>query len=98
MWRLDAGKAQERYEELLTQLPGITEKDDVGSRSFVASEGEIRGVGVLDAPRGTVFLITCGANQCTTIDDASALAKIVYDRLKNIIPATAGTTTPAGGK
>jgi hypothetical protein len=90
MWRLDAGKAQERYEELLTQLPGITEKDDVGSRSFVASEGEIRGVGVLDAPRGTVFLITCGTNQCTTNDDASALARIVYDRLKSLVPSTAG--------
>ena len=91
MWRLDSGKAQERYDELLTQLPGITEKDEIGSRSFIASEGDIRGVGVLDAPRGAVFLITCGANQCTTIDDASALAKIVYDRLKNLVPATAGT-------
>lgn len=90
MWRLDAGKAQERYEELLTQLPGITEKDDIASRSFVASEGEIRGYGVLDAPRGTVFLLTCGSNQCTTNEDAAALAKIVYDRLKAIIPATAG--------
>ncbi len=93
MWRLEAGKAQERYEELLTQLPGITEKDDVGSRSFVAAEGDIRGVGVLDAPRGTVFLITCGSNQCTSVDDAVALAKIVYDRLKVLVPAPAG-----GGK
>lgn len=91
MWRLDPGKAQERYEELLTQLPGITEKDDVGSRSFVAAEGEIRGVGVLDAPRGTVFLITCGANQCTTPDDATALAKIVHDRLKAIVTAPGGS-------
>ena len=34
LWRLDPGKAQERYEELLTQLPGIVEKDDVANRSF----------------------------------------------------------------
>ena len=37
------GKAQERYDELLTQLPGITEKDDIASRSFVAIENDIRG-------------------------------------------------------
>ena len=91
MWRLDAGKAQERYEELLTQLPGITEKDDIGSRSFIAAEGEIRGVGVLDAPRGTVFLLTCGGQQCTSAEDATALAKIVYDRLKSLVPAPGGS-------
>ena len=99
MWRLDAGKAQERYEELLTQLPGITEKDEIGSRSFIASEGEIRGVGVLDAPRGTVFLITCGTNQCTTNEDAVALAKIVYDRLKSLVPSIpTAPLTPGGAK
>lgn len=91
MWRLDAGKAQERYEELLTQLPGIVEKDEIGSRSFLAAEGEIRGYAVLDAPRGAVFLLTCGSNQCTTGEDATALAKLVYDRLKILIPA-AGVT------
>lgn len=87
MWRLEPGKAQERYEELLTQLPGITEKDDVGSRSFVASEGDIRGVGFLDAPRGVVVLITCGANQCNTADDTAYLGRTVYDRIKSLLPA-----------
>jgi hypothetical protein len=94
MWRLDPGQAQERYEELLTQLPGTTEKDDVGSRSFVASEGEIRGVGLLDAPRGVVILITCGSNQCVSNDDASALAKIVYERLKSLLPMSLSGGTP----
>ena len=90
MWRLDPGKAQDRYEELLEQLPGITEKDEVGSRSFVATEGDIRGVGVLDAPRGVVILLTCGGNQCASTDDASALAKIAYDRLKALLPMSLG--------
>ena len=93
MWKLDPGKAQERYEELLTQLPGIVEKDDVGSRSFAANEGDIRGLGFLDAPRGIVILITCGASQCTSIDDATALAKIAYDRVKTLLPMSVG-----GGK
>lgn len=93
MWRLDAGKAQERYDELLTQLPGIVEKDDLGSRSFVATENEIRGVGFLDAPRGVVVLMTCGSNQCISMEDATSLAQIIYGRVKSLLPITLG-----GGK
>ncbi len=89
LWRLDPGKAQERYEELLTQLPGVTEKDDIASRSFVANEGEIRGVGFLDGPRGIVILLTCGANQCTSPDDAAVLAQGIYAKLKQLVPAGA---------
>jgi len=90
MWRLDPGKAQERYDELLTQLPGISEKDDVGSRSFIASENEIRGVGFLDAPRGIVMLMTCGSNQCISPEDATSLAQTVYGRIKALLPVSLG--------
>ncbi len=90
LWRLDPGKAQERYDELLTQLPGIVEKDEVGSRSFVATENDIRGIGFLDAPRGIVVLMTCGSNQCLSQDDATALAQIVYGRIKSLLPTTLG--------
>ena len=90
VWRLEPGKAQERYEELLTQLPGVNEKDDIASRSFIANENDIRGVGFLDGPRGVVILITCGANQCTSQEDATSLARIVHDRLKQLVPATGG--------
>jgi hypothetical protein len=93
LWRLDPGKAQERYDELLTLLPGTVEKDDVGTRSFVASEGDIRGVGFLDAPRGIVVLMTCGTSQCISQDDANALTQIVYGRIKTLLPTTLG-----GGK
>jgi hypothetical protein len=92
MWKLDPGKAQERYEELLTQLPGVVEKDDIGSRSFVANENEIRGVGFLDGPRGIVVLITCGINQCTSPDDATALAQGAYAKLKQLVPAPGSPT------
>jgi hypothetical protein len=87
VWRLEPAKAQERYEELLTQLPGVNEKDDIASRSFVANENEIRGVGFLDGPRGVVVLLTCGANQCTAADDATALAQGAYGKLKQLVPA-----------
>jgi len=93
LWRLEPGKAQERYEELLTQLPGITERDDVASRSFIATENDIRGVGFLDAPRGIVVLLTCGSNQCLTQDDVNSLAATLYGRIKSLLPMTLG-----GGK
>ncbi len=86
VWRLDPGKAQERYDELLTQLPGIQEKDDIASRSFVASEQDIRGVGFLDGPRGVVVLLTCGVSQCSSLEDATALASGVYNKLKSLLP------------
>jgi hypothetical protein len=90
MWRLDPGKAQDRYEELLSQLPNTTEKDEVATRSFSASEGDIRGYGFIDAPRGVVLFINCGSNQCTSPDDAAALAKIIHDRIKQLLPMALG--------
>jgi hypothetical protein len=90
LWRLDPGKAQERYEELLEQLPGVEERDDIASRSFVANENDIRGIGFLDGTRGVVVLLTCGVNQCTTIEDAIALAQGVYAKLKERVVAPGG--------
>ncbi len=94
LWRLEPGKAQERYDELLTQLPGIVEKDDIASRSFLATETEIRGIGFLDAPRGVVVLITCGTSQCSSNDDAIAIANAVYNHIKTLIPAALGGAKP----
>lgn len=91
LWRLEPGKAQERYDELLGQLPGITERDAIASRSFTATEEDIRGVGFLDAPRGVVVLVTCGSNQCAAIEDAEFLATTVYTRLKALLPTTGVT-------
>ena len=90
MWRLEPGQAQERYEELLASLEGGVEKDDIASRSFVVSEGDIRGVGFLDAPRGVVVLFTCGKQQCGSDEDAVSLVRQVYDRLKSLLPMKLG--------
>ncbi|MEJ7604573.1 MAG: hypothetical protein WKG01_42365, partial [Kofleriaceae bacterium] len=87
LWRLDGEKAQNQYEELLGQLPGIVEKDDVATRSFLSTEDKIRAVGFLDSQRGVVVMINCGINQCTTIEDTTALAKVTYDRVKALLPA-----------
>jgi hypothetical protein len=86
MWRLDTGSAQERYEELLEQLPGIEERDEIASRSFRALEGGIKAISFFDGPRGIVVLLTCGQAQCGTADDAVALARIVHDRIKTLAP------------
>jgi len=99
MWKLEPGKAQEQYEALSSQLPNLNEKDEIGSRSFVAIEkdpagNEIKGVGYLDAPRGIVVLITCGASQCTSADDAIALARITYDKIKTLLPISVGGKGP----
>lgn len=91
MWRLDPGRAQERYEDLREQLPGVTEKDDLGSRSFIANEDTIRGVAFLDGPRGVVVLLTCGTNQCASIEDAQALAGTAFVRLKALVPSAGGS-------
>lgn len=90
VWRLEPGKAQERYEELTEQLPGVVERDDIANRSFNANENDIRGVGFLDGTRGVVVLLTCGANQCTNMEDATALANGVYNKLKQLVPAAGG--------
>ena len=90
VWRLDPAKAQERYDELLGQLPGIVEKDEIASRSFQATENEIRGVGFLDGTRGVVVLITCGTSQCSSVEDAVSLGQTVYGKLKVLVPMGLG--------
>jgi hypothetical protein len=94
VWRLDPAKAQERYDELLGQLPGISEKDEIASRSFVANENDIRGIGFLDGPRGVVVLITCGTNQCGSNEDANSMAQTVYGRIKQLLPTIKGQASP----
>ncbi|MEZ4359756.1 MAG: hypothetical protein R3B48_06210 [Kofleriaceae bacterium] len=86
MWRLGAEGAQERYEELLTQLPNINELDTIATRSFSSSEREIRGVAFLDAPRGLVVLLTCGSNQCSSDEDTAALAETIHQRIEQLFP------------
>jgi hypothetical protein len=95
VWRLDPGKAQERYDELLN-LPNaqITEKDEIASRSFQAIENGIHGVGFLDGPRGVVVLLTCGSAQCSRIEDSVYLATLIYTRVKSALPTVQNGVAP----
>ncbi|MCA9679746.1 MAG: carboxypeptidase regulatory-like domain-containing protein [Kofleriaceae bacterium] len=86
LWRMTAGDAQERYEELAQSLPGVTRTDEIASRSLRAAEGDIRGVAFLDGPRGLVVLLTCGQGQCASEDDAVALAHKIDDRIEQLWP------------
>jgi hypothetical protein len=96
MWRLTPEAAGDRYDELLTQLPQVEEKDTISSRSFISTERDIRGVGFLDASRGVVVLLTCGANQCASMDDATALAEVIRRRIEQLFVLPTGTSvTPA---
>ena len=86
MWRADAGGAQARYDELRGSLEKVDERDEVASKSLRAIEGDIRGVAFLDGPRGLVVLLTCGASQCATMEDAVALARKAHDRIERLWP------------
>ncbi|HRC55376.1 MAG TPA: hypothetical protein PKU97_05590 [Kofleriaceae bacterium] len=101
MWRPGPEGAQERYDELLTQLPSIEEKDSIATRSFISGERGLRGIGFLDAPRGLVVLLTCGANLCASVDDATALAEIIHNRIVQLYPlqtVAPRIEAPPGGK
>ena len=95
LWRLEGPQAEDRYEELLGSLPDAVQKDDIASKSFIATEklptGEvIRGVGFLDAARGLVVLLTCGQDQCSSPEDVAALGATVYGKIKALVPAPGG--------
>jgi hypothetical protein len=90
LWRSDAGQAQERFDELAAGLPQVDHRDEIASRSLRAVEGDIRGVAFLDGPRGLVVLLTCGRGQCSTIEDAVALARKMHERIDRLWPIDGG--------
>ena len=91
LWRVGPAGAIDRYDELRTGLPSVEEKDEIASRSLRAVENEIYGVGFLDGQRGVVVLITCGRSQCSSVEDAVALAQIAHRRIKEIWPLDRST-------
>lgn len=86
MWRMDTGKAQEQYEDVMAALPGVDERDEIGSRSLRTVEKQINGVAFLDGPRGIVVLLTCGSSLCPTADQAVAMGKLIHERIKQLQP------------
>ena len=86
VWVLDVGAAQRHYGKLLTDLPNVSEKNELGDRSFraLSDANDIYGVGWLDGRRGVVVLLTCGASQCRGHDEALSLARVIKDRIDAI--------------
>jgi hypothetical protein len=91
VWRLPSGKALERYEEVMRQMPAVTEKDDIANRSFLTAEGEIRGVGFVDVQRGVVGVLTCGTSICSNTEQSMAMAKTAYSKIQRLLPLPGAT-------
>lgn len=89
VWRLEPDEAQKRYGTLIDSLPGVDETNEIGDRSLRAAEGNIFGVGFLDSRRGVVALLTCGQNQCASMDAAVRLATKIHERIQALTPAGA---------
>lgn len=96
IWRLADAEAEQKYEELLAGLPGSTQNDEVGDRSFAARQGEILGFGLLDRARSAVVLLTCGRGQCSEEGHLIALARAVEENLHRL-PALPGAASLLGG-
>jgi hypothetical protein len=90
LWRVGPAAAIDRYDELKAGLPGVEEHDEIASRSLRAIENDIYGIGFLDGQRGVVVLITCGKSQCTSAEDAVALATAAHKRIKELWPLDHG--------
>jgi len=86
VWQLDPGEAQKRYTGLLDSLPNVDERNEIANRSMRASENDIHGVAFLDGGRGIVVLLTCGNDQCASIDVAVRLAEHIYANIKKLVP------------
>ncbi len=89
LWRIDEPGATQRFEELLTTLPGVTEHsgtDDIADRSLLALEGDIQGVAFLDTRRSLVVLITCGKGQCSGQEQLLSIAQKIYENIGAVMP------------
>jgi hypothetical protein len=89
IWRPGTDKLVEKYEEILKALPGSKQTDERGDRSFVVTQGEILGLGILSRDAGSVVLLTCGRGQCSKPGHLSELAKRVEKNLSRLPPPPA---------
>lgn len=92
MWRLSPAEATAHYGRLLTELPGVKETNEVGDKSLRAAQGDILGAAFLDAKRGFVVLVQCGASQCKTHDQAVDVARKIRDKIEAAYPAEGGVS------
>ena len=84
IWRLPKPELDTRWAELKSGLPNVTAAAPIGAASaFQAHEpaARIHGQGFYDQRRRVIVLVTCGADLCTTPDEARAFASLIYSRL-----------------
>jgi hypothetical protein len=84
LWKLPPAEAEKQYARVVEELPGAQAKNEIGDRSVRAATpgGDILGLAFLEARRGFVVLLTCGASQCRSPETVLALARIVRERLE----------------
>ena len=85
-----AGRLIDRPHDLLvTLLVGITLINIAAAAIAAHLVAELVGArwGLVVEILGMVVLLTCGTNQCASIDDAAALAATAYARIKSLVPA-----------
>jgi hypothetical protein len=86
LWHLPPAEAAERFTRLVDELPQAQSKNEIGDKSVRAATegGDILGLAFLDAKRGFVVLIQCGASQCRSHETVLSLARLVRGRLEEL--------------
>lgn len=95
LWRGPPPTLAEKYEEVLKALPGSKQTDEVGDRSFTATEGEILGLGFLDRNASVVILLTCGRGQCSKAGQLLRLAERVEKNIGRLPSPPRDETSPS---
>lgn len=92
LWKLPPPDAEPHYEKMKKDLPGVKETNELADRSLRAStgNGDILGVAFLDAKRGVVALIQCGASQCRSHETVLRIARTVKERIEHEIAIPGG--------
>ncbi len=87
-WHVRAAEAADHYARVKAELPNVRETDEIADKSLRAAtaKGDILGVAFLDAKRGVVALLQCGASQCKRHEDVVKLARLVADRAQEQYP------------
>ncbi len=88
LWKLPLPDAEPHYDKMKADLPGVKETNELADRSLRAStaSGDILGVAFLDAKRGVIALIQCGASQCRSHETVLGIARAVKERIEQAFP------------
>lgn len=88
VWRLPLDEAPKHFKRLLDELPNVKQTNELGDASLraVSPQGDILGAAYLDAKRGFVVLVQCGASTCTSGDAAVKVLEKVKAHIDAAFP------------